>query len=57
MNEKVYKGHYTTLLMEEIKCPYCSKIFKGLNKKQVESQLLIHKINRHADKIEIREKK
>ena len=43
--------------MEKIKCDFCDREFEGFTKNQVEKQLLIHKINRHSDKIEIKEKK
>ena len=43
--------------METIKCPYCDKVFEGSTLNQIEKQLLIHKINKHPERIEIKEKK
>jgi hypothetical protein len=43
--------------MVKRKCKYCSREFEGINEPQVESQLLIHLVSKHLDKIEIKEKK
>jgi hypothetical protein len=40
-----------------INCRFCKKEIKGTSKSQIESLLLSHKINKHRDKIEIKEKK
>ena len=41
----------------KIKCPYCSNEIKCVTKEQGEYLLLQHKLSKHKDKIEIREKK
>jgi len=38
------------------KCKYCGNTIKGSSKGQIEALLLIHKIFKHRDKIEIKEK-
>lgn len=37
-------------------CEYCGKEFIGVNEKQIDSQLIVHKLNFHRDKITITEK-
>jgi len=39
--------------MTSVECPYCNKVFRGINKIQIESQLLFHKVSKHKDKIKI----
>lgn len=41
--------------METRECEYCDMKFEGATEKQVETQLTIHKITKHSDKVEIRE--
>lgn len=36
------------------KCEYCPKKFKGETEHQVDSYILIHKINKHPEKIKIK---
>ena len=43
--------------MEKLKCPYCDKVIEGTDSKQAETNLSIHKLFKHPDKIEIKEKK
>lgn len=43
--------------MKKIRCPFCDKTFEGSTLNQVEKQLLIHKVNKHPDKVEIKDKK
>lgn len=38
-------------------CKYCGKLIKGTTESQVKSNMLIHKINSHPEKMEIIEKK
>lgn len=39
------------------KCKYCDYVVEGISDSQVESNLLIHKINKHKDKVKITEVK
>ncbi len=39
--------------MVEKECEYCNKKFKGVNSKQVDTQLVIHKITQHPDKVKV----
>ncbi len=41
--------------MIEAKCKYCNKIFQGINQEHANSQLSIHLISKHKDKVEIKE--
>ena len=41
--------------MVKTKCKFCGKEFEGLNEKQVNTQLAIHQITQHADKIKLKE--
>lgn len=38
-------------------CDYCKEEFEGVNEKQVDSQIAIHKLYKHRDKLNIREVK
>ena len=40
-----------------ITCKYCHQEIKGSSESQVEYLLLQHKLSKHKDKVEIREKK
>jgi|GEM_PF-6695015 len=41
----------------KVVCPYCHKEFNGVNKEQLASQLAVHKIMVHKDKVKITEVK
>ena len=43
--------------MEKKKCDYCDKVIEGFSKKQVNVLMMQHKLARHSDKVEIKEKK
>ena len=43
--------------MVEKECEYCEKKFNGINDKQVDAQIIIHKVTRHSDRVELKEKK
>jgi hypothetical protein len=43
--------------MIKIKCNYCNKEFEAHNEEQARKLLLVHKINKHPEKMEIKEKK
>lgn len=53
---KVYILDYSNIVMVDKKCPYCEKMFSGQSDKQIDYLILIHKLSKHPDKIEIREK-
>jgi len=37
------------------KCEYCEKEFEATTEKQLNANIIMHKINRHPDKITIKE--
>ena len=43
--------------MVKKKCKFCKKEFNGVNEKQVNTQLSIHLITQHPDKIKLEEVK
>lgn len=37
------------------RCEYCDKVFEAYSEDELSNQIIIHKIHKHPDKIEIKE--
>ncbi len=55
--QNIYKVGLVWYGMEKKKCDYCDKVIEGFSKKQIDVLMMQHKLARHSDKVEIKEKK